>query len=597
MQNCCFFADIQSFTAMSIIVAINPGFGSSIGVFKDGKPVVCVEEERFNRVKNWLGFPEKAFAFLLENGYFSIEDTTTFALTNDGVIPTKDRDAFYAYYDEYFEAGVKLSQSPREVDKYLLKNKLYKTSLYQMVKGGKSTSDGTNLHVEQLKQLGVPEAKISCVEHHLCHAAAAYYGLGKDLDKPYLVFSLDGGGDGLTAAVYKAQNGKMELLNSSDAYSIGNIFSATTYYLGFTPHEHEYKLMGLAPYVKERYAGRCLPFFREHLTVDATSGEFVNPKPLNHAIYFASMINGLRRERFDNVSNSLQLFCEEIVEQWVKANVKKYGIDDILCSGGVFMNVKMNMLLAQLDEVKSMNVFPSCGDETNIFGAAYSLHNATTPELDLLKEFCLGTSLTNTEATLAQYADKITYEKVDDVNREVAQLLADDNIVARCTGPMEFGARALGNRSIMANPSNLANVAKINQAIKNRDFWMPFAPAMRNEDVHEYVELPKSLEGQLSPYMMFAMPVHEHKADDMICGVHQADRTARVESIDKDRCPDFHEIITHFREITGRGVVLNTSFNLHGFPIVENEVQAIDVLLASQLDVLVINDYLIRRKG
>jgi len=356
--------------------------------------------------------------------------------------------------------------------------------------------------------------------------------------------------------------------------------------------------MGLAPYVKDQYADRCLPFFRQFLTLKNNDTEFHNPEELNHAIYFAQMIRGLRRERFDNVSSSLQLFCEEIVIKWIKGNIAKYGIKDILCSGGVFMNVKMNMLISQLPEVNSVNVQPSCGDETNIFGAAYLTQaEKFEPKVNLMPKFCVGTSAEDTvEAALKTYQDEVTFEKVADINTRIAELLADNNIVARCTGPMEFGARALGNRSIMANPSEMKNIAKINQAIKNRDFWMPFAPAIREDDLEEYVVVPDSLKPHLSPYMMFAFDSHAEKAEDIVCGIHQADQTARVETINQDRYPDFHEIITHFKSLTGIGCVLNTSFNLHGFPIVENAEQAIDVLLRSKLDVLAVGPYLIRRK-
>jgi carbamoyltransferase len=586
---------------MSLIVAINPGFGSSIGVFKDGVPVFCVEEERFNRVKNWLGFPIKAFGYIFEQGIANIDDVDYFVLTNEAEIPTKSREGFYGYYDEYYAAAEKLAVAPSEIKKYRLKQKVWSSPMYKMVKGGGNaapSSDGPNAYEKTLLGLGVPQEKIRKENHHLCHAAAAYYGLATDPEKEYLVFSLDGGGDGLTAAIYKGEKGQLERVYSSTEYSIGNMYSATTYHLGFTPHEHEYKLMGLAPYVKDKYADRCLPFFRKFLELKNNDTEFHNPESLNHAIYFAHLISGLRRERFDNVAASLQLFCEEIVTRWVKGNVAKYGITDILCSGGVFMNVKMNMLFTQMPELTSVNVQPSCGDETNIFGAAYLTQAAKfEPKIDLMPTFCVGTSAeVGLEAVLQQYSDKVNAVKASDVNKEIARLLSENKIVARCTGPMEFGARSLGNRSIMANPSEMKNIAKINQAIKNRDFWMPFAPAIREDDLEEYVVVPDALKPHLSPYMMFAFDTVREKVDDITCGVHQADFTARVETIGKDRYPDFHEIITAFKSLTGIGCVLNTSFNLHGFPIVENAEQAVDVLLQSKLDVLAIGDYLITRK-
>lgn len=585
---------------MSLIVAINSGFGSSVGVFKDGAPLFCVEEERFNRVKNWLGFPDLAMKFIFEQGIVNKDEVDYFVLTNETVIPTSSREEFYAYYDEYFEAAEKMALGEKEIKKYRLKQKIWSSPLYQMAKGGKKpeSQEGPNHYEKRLLSFGIPQEKILKEDHHLCHAAAAYYGLAQDMEKEHLIFSLDGGGDGLTAAVYKASKGKIELLSESSAYSIGNMYSATTYYLGFTPHEHEYKLMGLAPYVKEKYAERCLPFFRRFLKLSDDQTAFQNPEPLNHAIFFAHLISGLRRERFDNIASGLQLFCEEIVTGWVKGNIAKYGITDILCSGGVFMNVKMNMLFTQMPEVSSVNVQPSCGDETNIFGAAYLTQaKYFEPKINLMPEFCVGTQAEdNVETAIQSFSNQIAVEKVEAVNEKIAGLLAENKIVARCTGKMEFGARALGNRSIMANPSDMKNIAKINQAIKNRDFWMPFAPAIRDVDLEEYVVVPDPLKPHLSPYMMFAFESLPERRDDIACGIHQADFTARVETISEQRYPDFYQIITAFKEKTGIGCVLNTSFNLHGFPIVENAEQAIEVLLNSKLDVLAIGDYLITRK-
>ena len=236
-------------------------------------------------------------------------------------IPTKDRAEFYAYYDEYYAAGEKMSLSENGIENYRIKEKIKKSSFYQIFKPStKKTNSKSDLNYDEkvLLDIGIPEEKIIKENHHFCHASAVYYGLSTDISKPYLVFSLDGGGDGLTAAVYKAYNGQLELLSESNVYSIGNIYSATTYFLGFTPHEHEYKLMGLAPYVKDDYAEKCLPFFRKFLHLNEDNTEFHNPEELNHAIFFAHLIKGLKRERFDNVSAGLQMFCEEIVSNWIK---------------------------------------------------------------------------------------------------------------------------------------------------------------------------------------------------------------------------------------------------------------------------------------
>ena len=162
---------------------------------------------------------------------------------------------------------------------------------------------------------------------------------------------------------------------------------------------------------------------------------------------------------------------------------------------------------------------------------------------------------------------------------------------------MEFGARALGNRSILANPSMLQNITKINQAVRKRDFWMPFAPAILIEKANNYVKIPHSIKNHGSPYMMFAVDTIENddRRQEIIYGIHQSDFTARIEGVNKDVYPEFHEIINEFYNITNIPCVLNTSFNLHGFPIVKNSNQAVNVLLKSKIDYLVIDDKIISK--
>ena len=161
---------------------------------------------------------------------------------------------------------------------------------------------------------------------------------------------------------------------------------------------------------------------------------------------------------------------------------------------------------------------------------------------------------------------------------------------------MEFGARALGNRSILANPSQMQNINKINKSVKKRDFWMPFAPAMLWEDADTMIDIPASLQKQGSPYMMFAFDTKEEARDKITCGIHQADFTARAQTVTKEINPDLYAIVSEFKKLTGIPCVLNTSFNLHGYPIVASSEQAIDVLLNSEIDALVIDNYIIKRK-
>lgn len=586
---------------MSFILSINAGINSSVGLFRDSMPVICVEEERFNRVKNWFGFPQQAIQYLLDNKYFSPEELTDIAIC-DEVLGNVSRERFYKRYDYHYNYGKLLAYNVKlERTKLDLKNKLKSAGLYksyqQATKDKKADTVYNEELYDKLTALGLDKSKIVHVEHHLCHAASAYYGLAKIMDEPYLLFTLDGGGDNLRSTVSIGRGGNIERKSSGNEYSIGNIYSAITHHLGFRSHEHEYKLMGLAPYVNPEYAEKYRKFFEQFLYLEEDDTKFTNPEFINHSLFFAKAIRELGNSRFDNIAAGLQAFAEDIVVRWVRGNISKYGIKKILCAGGVFMNVKLNKLLAQLPEVEYIDVFPSCGDESNIFGAAFYVHNTRYAKaVGLLDSYTLGTEPANVEAAISRYSDNITAEKVADINIKVAELLSENLIIARCSGRMEFGARALGNRSVMANPSQMQNINKINRSVKKRDFWMPFAPAMLWGDCAGLINVPASLQSQGSPYMMFAFDTTEAARDKIVCGIHQADFTARAQTITKELYPDFYEVIAEFKKLTGIPCVLNTSFNLHGHPIVENAEQAIEVLLQSEIDVLVIDNYLIKRK-
>lgn len=584
---------------MSKILAINHGIGSSVGYFENGKAVFCIEEERLNRVKNWMGFPYLATQYIFDNNIANKDELTNVVLCNTNA-ELASREEFYKEYDSSFERGVMMNSSSFNVLKEGIKNsEFYKQSEYyvnRILDGNRYKDIAKNTLINKYR---IDEKKITRLDHHTCHAASVYYGLAKNIEDPYLIFTLDGGGDGIKASIFKASGGKMDSVQRSNHYSIGSIYSAVTYFLGFTPHEHEYKLMGLAPYVNPSYTEKYKKYFSKFLSLKNEDTEFYNPMKLDHASFFKIILNDLRKDRFDNVAAGLQAFCEEIVLRWIKGNVKKYNIKNVLGSGGVFMNVKMNMLISKLPEIDYFDVFPSCGDESNIFGAAYFVHNQNYKrEVNLLSEYTVGTNAADDlEEALELYKDQINFSKKENINQYIAEQLINNKIIGRCSGKMEFGARALGNRSIMANPGNLQNVTLINQAVKKRDFWMPFAPAMPSDEMHKLVYIPKSLNIQKSPYMMMAFEVREGMDAKIICGIHQADSTARVEALDKERYPDFYEIVSYFNQSSGTPCVLNTSFNLHGFPIVENSKQAIEVLLQSKIDELVIDNIVISRRA
>ncbi|GFK94164.1 Decarbamoylnovobiocin carbamoyltransferase [Fundidesulfovibrio magnetotacticus] len=577
------------------ILAIQIGIGASVCLLKDGKIVLAVEEERLCRQKGFMGFPAQALAYLKTRHPRELDSLALWGIPGrDDVLHSKAE--FQTRYDARLEPARKpsLAQSckglacralPDEV-KALIKPSLKKPSVASMVR-------------EALEGFELPEKSLRRPGHHLCHAAAAYYGLGRDHERPYLVLTLDGGGDGLCATVSIGRRGRLETVAATPTgHSVGNLYSNITHLLGFTPHEHEYKLMGMAPYVPERHTARVRDILAGYVGLDpANPMLFKRLIPESTTICNKRLARDLRRQRFDNVAGGLQRFTEELVTDWVKACMERTGIRDLLCSGGVFMNVKLNQRLSRLPEVRSIDVFPSCGDETNALGCAFLLHNEASgggfPEF---RAFTLGPAPSfDLEEAKARHAGDCTFEKLEDPHQTAAELIASGRILARVAGPMEFGARALGNRSILCDPSRLEMVERVNFLIKQRDFWMPFAPAILREDAERYLVTPPTLPPELSPYMMFTFDTTEAR-EEMIACLQRADRTARAQVVNREYNPGFHELLTRYKALTGRGAVMNTSYNIHGHPIAMGSMDALEILVNSSLDHVLIEDVLVGKR-
>jgi carbamoyltransferase len=307
--------------------------------------------------------------------------------------------------------------------------------------------------------------------------------------------------------------------------------------------------------------------------------------------------------RFDGIAGGAQRLLEEALIGWARLMHERYGGERLALGGGVFMNVKANMLLAAEEWVRELFVFPSCGDESNAVGAAYLGYlqlcgrRGMTPAPRPLGPAYLGPALDDTEIEeVIRGRDLATRHAVSEparVEERIAELLVADGVVARCAGRMEFGARALGNRSILANPSDHRVVGLINRMIKARDFWMPFAPSVLRERAPEYLVNPRGL---ASPYMMLAFPTKPERRHEIVAAVHPHDGTARAHIVDQAWNPGYHRVIREFERRTGIGAVLNTSFNLHGEPLVCSPADAIDTFERSGLPHLALGRFIISKK-
>lgn len=576
------------------IVGLNEGHGSSAILLNDGRLVAGIQEERFTRVKNQGGFPQKSIEYLLS---IDSSDEEVVVASCGTEVPPRDRtrnDTLHRY-----EAGFSMGQAikgkvrelpriGRAIDRIVLRHK----------RNAERFTDAANF--------GFATSLVNTIDHHTCHAAAAYYGWGK-YDEPVVVVTCDGAGDRLCATVSIGKRGHLErIADISEENSVGLLYSRITYLMGMVPLEHEYKLMGLAPYAGFSSGVKTMrDRFSSLFEFDEKNPLVWKRKRGVPSMYYALPLlkKIVEFKRFDHVAAGLQLFLEEFLVTWIRNIVRETGIRKLAFSGGVFMNVKANKAIMEMPEVENIFIYPSCGDETNAAGAAYYLQANQNSKLgevisvEPLSHLYWGTEHTDKEVEQALLDTKtdhqLVWEYKENIEKDVARLLADGEVVARYKGRMEFGARSLGNRSILANPSKPGVIKIINDMIKSRDFWMPFAASLIAEDSNKYIVNAKKIP---APYMILSFDTKPEARDAMRAGIHPYDYTCRAQEVYEEWNRDYHKLICHFREFTGESVILNTSFNLHGYPVVETPAQAIEVLDRSGLESLAIGNYLVRKR-
>ncbi len=588
-----------------LILGINEGFEASVVLCRDGEILFAVQEERLTREKGVIGFPSQAVLHCVKHYGVNARNLNHVCLSNLRSPKAETRDELVREYTRRGRSGWELLHEVDLAGALARLAGLLPGSMENGIRDRQAARRGVANNrtvAEELARCGLDGVPVSRFHHHSNHAASAYYGLRKNWHEPHLVFTLDGGGDDACAHVYLAENGALRLLAATPTgHSLGNIYAAVTHLLGMRPHEHEYKVMGLAPYADPDQAVPQAKVFARYLDLDpADPLRFRRTIPERTSAMLPRLLRDFRVVRFDLVAAGLQRFTEDLVSRWVAGAVASTGVRKVLGAGGVFMNVKANQRIASLPGLDYFDVFPSCGDETLPFGAVWQCHvrqGGALADINFNHLYLGPEAGTDLSEARARYADVVEFHELDDPELRTAELLAQGHIVARCSGRMEFGARALGNRSILADPSNPSVVQTINRLIKQRDFWMPFAPAVLGERAGDYVHVPASLpHPQMSPHMMHACHTTERRAD-LTAAVHPADHTARVQTVWKELNPSFHRLIEAFGRLTGRWVLLNTSFNLHGFPIVGGACDAIDVLLKSGLETLVVDRWLIRKRG
>lgn len=563
------------------VLGVHDGHDAGAAIVRDGKVMAAIAEERIRNVKHYSGTPIKSIEEVLKISKVNPSEVDMIAI--GGLVRVHAPLKEYPLYVKLYE-----KLSPITARPFFTKHLI--SFLHKFRK------------LDELKkvaaELGIQNAEITFVEHHLAHAATAYYSSPWNLDEKVLVLTADGAGDGISSTVSIGHKGEIKRIGESIYYhSLGNVFySEITRYLGMVPWDHEYKVMGLAPYGKGDY---CIDKIKRIIDIDeANPLRFKNKT----GAYTWSVQKKLKKlldgQRFDNIAAATQTWFEHLITTWVRSAIAKTDIRKIACAGGLFLNVKANKQILALEDIEDIFFYPASGDDGLAVGAALqgyfqvAIRDGKRPIKAPITDIYYGTSFTN------DYIKNVLKESgllekakyIDRIDEEVGEMLSKSNmVIARFSGGMEWGPRGLGNRSIIANPSDVKTIRKINYAIKMRDFWMPFAPSILTSRINDYV-----VNGRVAPYMILAFDSTD-KRDELAAGIHPYDLSCRPQTVDSNYNPAYEQVLKSFENKTGIGAVLNTSFNLHGYPIVHSPEIAIWTFKNSALDALALGNYLIQR--
>lgn len=592
---------------------------SAAAYIEDGVIISAAQEERFSRKKHDPGFPKNAIVYCLEEAGVQLSELDAIVFYDKPLLKMERLlETYYAF-------------SPRGIRSFLtaipvwLKEKMF---LKRELK-------------KEFKQIGIfdsKKTKLLFPEHHLSHAASAFY---PSRFEEAAILILDGVGEWATVSIGYGKSNQISLLKELRfPHSLGLLYSAFTYFLGFKVNSGEYKLMGLAPY--GRHGSKEVNYFKECI-----KNTLVEIKPdgsiwLNQDYFdYATGLKMVFEEKWEKLfgiparkseSNLEQIHCdlglaiqeitEEIVLLMAREAKRLTGSKNCVLAGGVALNCVANGKLQNAGIFENIYIQPAAGDAGGALGAAmaanyiyFNQDRVINADLyDGMKGSYLGPSYSDAEIEklLRKFRPQFTYfEKFEILSQKTAKLLSDGNVIGWFQGRMEFGPRALGARSILGDPRNPEMQKKLNLKIKYREGFRPFAPSVLSEDMKEYFECYSD-----SPYMLLVHGVNKSRRLDVpenyeslpmmdklyflrsdLPSITHIDYSARIQSVHKETNPLYYQLITDFKNETGVSVIVNTSFNVRGEPIVCTPEDAYRCLMRTEMDYLVIGNYIFDKKN
>ncbi len=577
-----------------------------------GEIIAAAQEERFTRDKHTPDFPKEAIRYCLEEGGLTIDELDAIVFYDKPLLK------FERLLETYYAFAPKGLVSFLKAIPVWLNEKMF---LKKLIHNG-------------LKEIGPydkKKVKLLFPEHHLSHAASAFYP--SPFEKS-AVLTIDGVGEWCTASIGLGEGGKLSILKEMNfPHSVGLLYSAFTYFIGFTVNSGEYKLMGLAPYGNphDPQVAEFVKKIKETLVSIKEDGSiWLDQSYFNYATglrmvrddKWAALFGFPRREaeadleqHHCNLALAIQQVTEEIVLKMAAEARRLTGSENLCMAGGVALNCVANGKLLDKGIFKNLYFQPAAGDAGGALGAAlaascmyFNEKRLVDPKHDQMKGSYLGPDYSEKEIDLMSRKAKAVFRKFDDFSKladHVAEKISEGNVVGWFQGRMEFGPRALGNRSILGDARNNDMQKKLNLKIKYREGFRPFAPSVLAEDVSDFFVLDEP-----SPYMLLVCPVKESRRTKLpanffdlplwdrlyfqrsdVQSITHLDFSARIQTVHKETNPRYYGLIEAFKKRTGFGLVVNTSFNVRGEPIVCTPHDAYRCFMSTEMDYLVINDF------
>lgn len=561
-------------------LGINAAFhDSAAAIIKDGVLIAAAEDERFTHIKHGKRpIPFSAY----ELPFHAID----YCLKEAGITILEVDHIAYSFDPELLKKNNNQSNNSEDAIPVFTgdMNDLFLTYLQQ---APQQLRDGYPHHLQKrFAGMELQPEKWHFVEHHIAHASSAYYPSPFD---EAAVLTLDGRGELASTSYFLGKGNSLEKIGEvCMPHSLGMLYEKMTTYLGFLHSSDEYKVMALASYGKPLY----LDQFRSFIKVGENGYYTIEDFSPEEAFGPARKKGAEFEQRYFDIAHSLQKVLEETVLKLVDWLHERTGVDNLCMAGGVALNCVLNGVVRDHGSFKKIWIQPAAGDAGTALGAALWIdrqYNSNTP-VQVMEDAYWGPAYSDNDVEELLKWMKIPYRRLKNIAAETASLLADNKVIGWFQGRMEFGPRALGSRSILASPADASMQQKLNE-IKDREDFRPVAPVVMEEKAPEWFENAKQ-----SPFMLFVYNVNPDKAD-RIPAVRHVDGTARIQTINRDQHVLYYDLLNEFNKLTGLPVLINTSFNTRGEPIVCTPKDAIACFWTSPFDALVINSFLLEKNA